>query len=59
MATTTTLTLLALIRLSRTFRGELLLLHDDIYYPLIWTADGKFTGHTPLPTHPWEQWRDG
>ena len=45
------------VEVVRTFSGELLLLHDSTYYPLICTADGKFTGHTPPKTHPWKVWR--
>ena len=45
------------VEVLRTLSGDLLLLHDSNYYPLAWTADGRFTGHTPPKTHPWKAWR--
>ncbi len=41
-----------------TLANELLLKHKENYYKLIWTANGRFTAHTPKPTHPWKQWHD-
>lgn len=40
-----------------TFSRELLMKHNDEYYPLAWTASGRFTGHTPPASHPWKRWR--
>jgi transposase-like protein len=42
----------------QTLGGELYLQHDQSYYKLIWTADGRYTAHPPHTNHPWRRWSE-
>jgi hypothetical protein len=43
------------IEIIQTLDGRLLAKYQNEYYKLTKTANGRFTGHTPSPEHPWKR----